>query len=86
MVPLPQKRVTFSAWSIISTSLAISLSPGRTLGRSVTSADSMDFSGAGLSAMSPGRVTTLTPPWPMAFWMAVWSSRGICSGLEIISQ
>lgn len=84
-VPLPQNRVTLSALSIISTSLSISASPGRTLGREVTRAVSAALSGAGWSAMSPGRVTTLTPERPTAFWMAVWSSLGICCGLEIIS-
>lgn len=66
-------------------SFSISSSPGRTVGREVTIACSIDFSGAGCEAMSPGIETTLTPPWPIACWMAVWSSRGICCGLEIIS-
>ncbi len=84
-VPLPQNSVTRLAWSTMRQSLSISSSPGRTVGRSVTRACSMDFSGAALDAMSPGMVTTLTPPRPMACWIAVWRSRGICSGLEIIS-
>lgn len=84
-VPLPQNRVTRSASSISRTSFSISPSPGRTVGRAVTSACSTDFSGAGSEAMSPGRDTTLTPPRPMACWMALWSTRGICCGLEISS-
>ena len=66
-------------------SFSISASPGRTDGREVTIACSTALSGAGAEAMSPGRVTTLTPLCPTACWIAVWSSRGICFGLEIIS-
>ncbi len=84
-VPLPQKSVTRSASSIIRTRASTSASPGRTVGRVVTSADSTAFSGAGSSAMSPGSETTLTPPRPTACWIAVWSSRGICFGLEMSS-
>ncbi|CAM5297381.1 hypothetical protein SCYAM73S_04565 [Streptomyces cyaneofuscatus] len=84
-VPLPQNSVTRLASSTIRQSLSISSSPGRTVGREVTRACSAVFSGAALEAMSPGIVTTLTPPWPMACWIAVWRRRGICSGLEIIS-
>lgn len=84
-VPLPQKSVTRSASSIRATSLSISASAGRTPGREVTRAVSTVFSGAGAAAMSPGSETTLTPDWPIACWMAVCSSRGICFGWEISS-
>lgn len=66
MVPLPQKRVTRFASSTIRQSFSISSSPGRTVGREVTRACSIDFSGAGWEAMSPGIETTLTPPRPIA--------------------
>lgn len=36
-------------------------------------------------AMSPGSATTPTPLRPMACWIALWSTRGICCGLEISS-
>ena len=84
-VPLPQKRVTFRASSIIATSSSISRSPGRTPGREVMRAVSTVLSGAGRAATSPGSATTPTPDRPTACWMAVWSTRGICWGLEISS-
>lgn len=84
-VPLPQNSVTRLASSTIRQSFSISPSPGRTVGREVTRACSADRSGAGCPATSPGIVTTLTPPWPTACWMAVCSNLGICCGLEIIS-
>ncbi len=84
-VPLPQNSVTLPASSIMRTSRSISASPGRTEGREVTSAVSMERSGASSSAMSPGSETTATPLSPMAFCTAVWSTRGIWSRVEIIS-
>lgn len=84
-VPLPQNSVTRLAPSIMAQSFSISSSPGFTEGREVTRACSIDFSKSGWEAMSPGIETTLTPPRPIACWIAVWRSRGICCGLEIIS-
>ncbi len=41
---------------------------------------------ASSAARSPGSASTETPPRPSAVWIAIRSTRGICSGVEISSQ
>ena len=79
--PAPQNSVTRRAASTSVGERVDLLGAGRTAGRwRSTGALGRSGSAGSRAAMSPGRTSTDTPPRPTACWIAIRSSRGICSG------